>query len=716
MSSSASLSTSSILSELRSPTSAVTQLNALRALKHDVIGHDQNKGKWIGLGVASLLGMILRASCTESSMKAISLSGTISRSQLLDGEACLQAIITIGSLAQGKLHTVIKRNPKTDRASGGPRFLRPLKVAQIFPTLLSLLGIEDCSPAVVSAALKTLNTIADCAALEDTGDGRQNDSFADTLYNDTNMCRLATLLHQKARSSTTQSQISLTATLLSKTCRREHQREMLASTGILEALAIQLASVVETSRAAAVSRDVEDFDDSDKFSDTPKNRLAPLLHATACIISDSKNRASQLVCAPAFTGAVSLPSGHPRGWRPPLGPEKPTVALNSPSHQSLPLSSPKSLGATSTLPPFNHLATLGKQHKNGRFNETSPFHIPNGQMIVQDDDTILVGWLLNLVRTQPGLTRLMATWMLALLYRAGLISLPHQRGLGMLVTPMMARMLENDATYAELEPCYDYGALQTPHRLIKEIAPRIIALMVVESPDLQRAAVDAGVVKRLSQLLKQTFDALPTTNYKNLWTPQEPSADSESSRSNSSVTLGSPGLSPALFHTLQVRESVLIALAAMASSNDEYRKAIIDNGVVPFVVESLKPNASSASAGAGLSATSAKLVNSTSVLLAACATAQALSRSVSTLRTSLMDAGLASPLTNLLKSPFIEVQTAATAVVANIVLEFSPMREVNGPLSQVFCLKTNQDPDSRPSSKPKYQNYSANMPVLQISS
>lgn len=42
-----------------------------------------------------------------------------------------------------------------------------------------------------------------------------------------------------------------------------------------------------------------------------------------------------------------------------------------------------------------------------------------------------------------------------------------------------------------------------------------------------------------------------------------------------------------------------------------------------------------------------------------------------------MDAGLAAPLFGLLKHQDIEIQIQATAVVCNLVLDFSPMREVS---------------------------------------
>ena len=50
-----------------------------------------------------------------------------------------------------------------------------------------------------------------------------------------------------------------------------------------------------------------------------------------------------------------------------------------------------------------------------------------------------------------------------------------------------------------------------------------------------------------------------------------------------------------------------------------------------------------------------------------------------------MDAGLAAPLFVLLRNQDTEIQVAATAVICNLVLEFSPMRDV-GCLSSFFFL------------------------------
>ena len=641
---------------------------------------------WVSLGVVSHIGTILH-DCNATPRGADGAdvdTGRKSAGNASPSEGlCMQAIITVGSFAYGISYLEAVKTG-TNWHPGGPRYLSPLDASQIFPSLISKLDPRRWDPDIILATLRVLNILADCSSLEPLDARDAARGFLDVLYADSTLAKLVIVLEQHSSLLIVQHQVSLAAALIWKTCRHELQRERLASAGFLEALAAQLASNITTSGSFLPSQDTINSEGTGMQTRTSRSDLASILHGIACIIADSKDRTNQLICTPALATVFPWLDADPYSWRAPsvrAGKQPVGLKHSATSRQSRPNSYLTS--GSGNLPPLNPLATWGKKQGPGSDVSTSQglFAI-NRLGSKEDDETPLFGWLLDLIYAGSGLTRLMAAWVLSLLFRAGLASPRRERALGMSVIPIVARLLEHETSSSSPPAYYQYGDLSTPARMVKEIAPRVLALMVVESPDLQKAAAGTGIIKRLSQLLKQTHDSLPSAKTTSMWNPSNDANTHGALGLSEASRLGVAGLSPARFHTLQVREAVLIALAAMASSMDEYRKAIIDHGVVPFVVESLKPYVKSGSAPL-----SARQVDDASgsgnpnhVLLAACAAARALSRSVSTLRTSLMDAGLAAPLHVLLKSPVIEVQTAATAVIANIVLEFSPMRDVSSSL------------------------------------
>ena len=425
-----------------------------------------------------------------------------------------------------------------------------------------------------------------------------------------------------------------------------------------------------------------------------KPGLAATLEAVGTIVQNSKFRATQFLTAPAFAAVLRRAESDEASeserkasmWMSNLLSHPPNSSTSANPLETLIPQMPISNHRSSTVPATN-MPSSGAIGSLGKLPQLSRNYTPaietsqsQGYDYTEEDETPLITWLIYLARAESGITRLMAAWVLALFYRLGLASRRRETSFAYLLMPILVRMLEKDAKVIPTDRNqYTARMLRSSGWLVKEQAPAVLAMLAVESPELQRAAVDAGAIKKLSQLLKESYDPLPAQPSSPVWTPNPIDLESSEYQSKSS-RLGGLGISPMAYHVTRMREEVLKGLAAISSLKDEYRKEIIDNGVVPFVIESLKPAGAPETQGDRSKDQSNLTGNPHGVILAACAAARGLSRSVSTLRTSLMDAGLAAPLFVLLKHPEVDIQIAATAVICNLVLEFSPMREVmSGP-------------------------------------
>lgn len=100
-------STPPILSELRSSSSPASQVAALRALKNEIIGHEQKKEMWIGYGVLSPIANILHShkGCGKRRHREINGGAPHPKrrsSSADEEEARLQAIVIVGSFAHGQ--------------------------------------------------------------------------------------------------------------------------------------------------------------------------------------------------------------------------------------------------------------------------------------------------------------------------------------------------------------------------------------------------------------------------------------------------------------------------------------------------------------------------------------------------------------------------------------------------------------------------------------
>ena len=520
--------------------------------------------------------------------------------------------------------------------------------------------------------------------LQDPEKLEEEEAFLHVLYMSHHLSTLCQILDQESAQPIVQQQISLVASLISKTCKDEDRREKLRycnpGGGVLTCLATRLASFIVTPGYIPDTGVLVNSNARIQQAG-PKAHLAPLLQAACTIIQESKIRVSRFCCSDAFN-TVFPSDKDPYSWRVPARSNGRREPSNTSFDSILPPLTSQNAGRSSNYPPFNSLATWGKQQSSHRAFSSAMDITPTERFTDRDsDETGLVPWLLEVVKAKSGMTRLMAIWLLALLYRSNAVSLRREKSLSMQLVPILVGMLDKDYRLtAEEELPHELSRSEPAARTILQKAPRILALLVAENEDYQKAAADADVVKKLSQLLKQSFDPIPLASLTPMWNPTPVGTFSDAPDASSPSKLGPHGLQPIEIHTLRIRESALIALNAMATSKDEYRKAIIDNNVVPFIIESLKPHHKSLvnneKVQNGIAEKDKRLGNTKCILIAACNAARALSRSVSSLRTILVDAGLSDPIYKLLKHPDIDVQTAATSAVINIILEFSPMREV----------------------------------------
>src|SRR2546423_14593490 len=222
--------------------------------------------------------------------------------------------------------------------------------------------------------------------------------------------------------------------------------------------------------------------------------------------------------------------------------------------------------------------------------------------------------------------RLMASRLLVALFALGLAKKSRASMFSMLLVPLLIKMLDKDYEVVDHTEELENDALSLKFRMQAE-APGILATLVMDNPKLQKAAVDCHAIKKLSQLLKETFDPLPGTGA-GMWYPEKTMApgfdvlDLEGFRRENAPT-------PLARHTMKLREAALQALASIAPFDDDYKKAICDQGVVSYIIDSLKPyTPPSSRTDNGSNNLNVIPGNAASTLLAACGAGRVLTRSV----------------------------------------------------------------------------------------
>ncbi|KAL1987530.1 hypothetical protein VTN96DRAFT_3457 [Rasamsonia emersonii] len=672
----ARLETSPLLARLQNPESLADQVAALRALKHELIGHDQRKEAWISWGIIPLLSKVLalrrgngKKAATSGELNGTRKHSDTTRPRTDEEEACLQAVIIVGSLAQG-----------------GPAFISPILAGDILPSMLSILSSPGCPQWLTLPILKTLDTIADRFPLQNPN-WPQDNKLAELLFSKEHVGCFAHIISQTSASQTTVSSVNLAAGLIAKLCTEETHKSALAEAGVLDALAFKVASFVVAQGFVLPGAENHLHEPGVLPAFPPPApagaRLAPILRAVAVIIEHAKWRAELFLSSPGIVTVFpkQLPEFSPADIK--KAPWGSTYLsgfavprpIANPIDTILPAVPVPQSKASSNFPP---LVPHGSYGKHGQLLNTYLESAPD------EEENAIVPWLLHVIRAESGMTRLMAARLLTVLFRLGLAKEHRIPMLSYLLIPVLIRMFDKDYEMKdESDPEYD-GLIPTTLRL-REEAPSVLATLVMDSKELQKPAVEGGAIKKLSQLLKETYNPLQE-NPKSMWHAESRRTDSQPEASPE-CRLGPAGYLPMVCHILRYRESILMALAAVAPSKDEYRKAICDHGAVPYIIDSLKPRPSQPAEEATGTKNTVADGNPTPTLLAACCATRSLTRSVSILRTSLIDAGVATPLFVLIKHPDIEVQIAATSVISNLALDFSPMKEaiISADILSILC-------------------------------
>jgi hypothetical protein len=516
----------------------------------------------------------------------------------------------------------------------------------------------------------TLNQIADAVAQEKPGLDANRRSlaaiFREHIYTHSVVDDIADILVQTAGPSKTNQQILLAIQLLTKTCVEDVHKKFLVDAGILDMLASKLVSV-------ALADELIPQTDSthSQRENVPTHFLSHIMEAIAVVVKGSHFYTARFL----YSHPIQQLFGWPK--------ERASTAYDVPdtsTHSSWDRLIPRVQTITSKTDPYtkswpalgSYAAVSGESYVRLPSMESLP-QSSSRSIITDESESPLFIWLMYMARRREDAGRLSACYLLALLKKFGEkwpLNDPsrttRERHFSYLVIPLVVKMIEESSGQAKVAHTLSPAA-RNEMRFVLERSPLVLAELVAGNKALQTAAVDAKIMPTLVQILKRSFER-GTTNTKPLWQPRSASLEVRDRHVNpESSTLGKPGLSADVLHAFRVREGALLALAALAGDQDTYRKLVIELGAATHIIESLVPYSESRE----------KDGNPDAVLRAACNVTRSLSRSVSVLRTSLIDHGIANPVFDLLTHHSVKVQIAATEVITNLVLEVSPMRTVS---------------------------------------
>lgn len=562
---------------------------------------------------------------------------------------------------------------------------------------------------MVLTALRALRNISTAAQLAPLGT-EYTKSLSDALFTPSYLEALCLVLSQESIDTTVQEQKRLSMSLINQLCKEPHHQNALADSGILDALASILASFVVARGEVVPGADVlAHADGLVGLIPPPAPRgagLALVLEALSTIVADSRFRSCLLLSSPAIMAVF------------PQAEFTPTAAESRAAWHALEMSGlgnirARSPGAVDYLLPlvpvpqhrslssqFAQFPPLGfslsrdnlassERSSTFRFTGWDPSRMDTlGEDPDADDpESPLIPWLIHLTRSTDGLERTMAASLVTSLFKAGFASPEREQALALLLVPLLCQLILRRDKDTPQQALFVQTDMLTEWA-IQEKTPEVLARLVADSETLQQAAHECGAINMAAKLLKWSYEPQEVQSAPPPWLP-DPDANMDLQEDSPTRQVGPPAKLPAYVHKIKMRETALKLVAAMATLKEEYRKALAEQDIVSYIVESLSPSPSKPKSPKEKAAAEKETENGVAaevnpygqnpdaVIIAACHATRALSRSVSILRTTLQDNGVAAPISKLLRNSNAEVQIAASSAVINLVTSCSPMVKVS---------------------------------------
>ncbi|KAF2663435.1 ARM repeat-containing protein [Microthyrium microscopicum] len=613
------------------------KVQALKLLKNDIIGHERRKAATIHQGIIQVLCQAIKASetskDTRQSVRGAKVAGSARtiNELTLEGQMRLQSIFITTSLAH----------------AGNP-FIAPLVAGNVVSHLQDALNLDYAHPKITLESLRALVTITSSLWDDPTDSYRELHNNVSNLIIHPGSLALESILRLLGADSESQppdDQLILVLMLLryvSIDC--EQRQKIIVSAGILDFLAFKLASWIAGNQSLFHLNAPYLLS---KFNHCPRRGVySHLVRAIAAIIGKSKYRSARFMSCRDFLTVF---------------PETPEICSSSdvrdrPSDE-LHDSESRVLWER-FLPQVSSHTSRSDSYGTASF---PPLASKPQQPTNLSSDAI--AWLIHMARSTTGEERVSTMILLSTILNATRLNTQYERHLALLVIPLLVKMIS------------DYKSSTPTVTSVRSCSDAVLALglIVSDSETLQQAAVDADVIQHLCAHTKSAYE-YPKQTPKAMWSPDRRSIIAEVRTFDDPRKLGPNGL------TLQNAEMAILKARCMSTmsyliaQSDKSRKIVIDHGYLTYVADCLSPHPIS-NDDSSLDTEPEKELMPCIAILAAMELVTALSRSISVLRTSLIDAKIAIPIFDLARNKNMEIKISAVNVLTNLVMHFSPMRD-----------------------------------------